>query len=151
MQSHQEDELREPALRWLGLLPRAMTSAREGVGDAFRGPRGREVLCHGDLGPAHVRPDGDSLAGFTDFESPTFASPAFALAQLVTHFGGWETEEAMLRSYEFGAPLQGSDRDTLPAEAIADLICKGLWPLGALYGGSSTRGPPPRRNGQRTS
>jgi len=71
--------------------------------------------------------------------------------QLVTHFGGWETEEAMLRSYEFGAPLQGSDRDTLPAEAIADLICKGLWPLGALYGGSSTRGPPPRRNGQRTS
>jgi Ser/Thr protein kinase RdoA (MazF antagonist) len=126
---------RKIASRWLELVPWALQVAREA---SLRLPSddGSRVLCHGDLWPAHVHFQGDDFVGFTDFESLAFASPALDLAQLVVHFGGWDTRVAVVRSYERLAPLGEQDLEMLPLEAIADLVGEGLWSLEALYGRS---------------
>jgi Ser/Thr protein kinase RdoA (MazF antagonist) len=99
------------------------------------------VLCHADLWPAHVRFEGDSFAGFADFESLAFASPAMDLAQLVGHFGGWQTFDPVLGAYGASAPLKKGDIASLAPEAVADLTAEGLWALEALYGRSGDASP----------
>lgn len=126
----------EIASRWLDLLPSALAAVREASEELPEDDRGAEAVCHGDLWPAHVRFDGEAFVGFTDFESLAFASPALDLAQLVTHFAGWESREAILRSYESIAPLKERDLAVLPIEAVADLAGEGLWSLSSLYGES---------------
>lgn len=130
---------RSVALRWLELLPEAVEAARGAGGDLPERPHHRRVLCHGDLWPAHVYFEGDAFVGFTDFESLRFASPALDLAQLVLHFGGWETREEVLRAYGRAAPLDERVRSSLPVEAVADLVDEGYWALEALYGPASSR------------
>ena len=134
-------EERAIALRWLGMLPHAVSTARE-VSEKLFGDPGKNVLCHGDLWPAHIHFDDSAFAGFTDFQSLSFASPALDLAQLVAHFGGWAAREDVVRSYERLAPFGERDRAALPLEAVADLAGEGLWSLEALYGeysGETTR------------
>ncbi len=133
-------EERETARRWLALLPGALDAARKAVERLPPGGTG-EVLCHADLWPAHVRFEGGSFAGFADFESLAFASPALDLAQLVGHFGGWEDAGAVLRSYWAVAPLAEGDEASVAPEAVADLAAEGLWALGELYGGPPGTGP----------
>lgn len=129
---------REVALRWLSLLPRAVVACEssKALSEVNDGPG---VLCHGDLWPAHVRFDGDNFTGFTDFESLIFASPAFDLAQLVLHFGGWEARETIVCSYATLAPLDDTSSALLSAEAVLDLVGEGIWALESLYGEFSSR------------
>jgi len=133
VRSRGTDEELETARLWLTLLPRALDAARR---SAERVPPDgmSEVLCHADLWPAHVRFKGGSFAGFVDFESLTFASPALDLAQLLGHFSGWETAGAVLRSYAAVAPLKEEDVVSLSSEAVADLAAEGLWAIEELYG-----------------
>jgi hypothetical protein len=131
--SHRADGVhRRTASGWLELLPRALRAAREA---SLRLPceKGSHVLCHGDLWPAHVRFKGDDFMGFADFESLAFAPPTLDLAQLVAHFGGWETRAEMVRSYEWFAPLGDRSWAALSLEVVADLASEGLWSLEALY------------------
>ncbi len=123
---------RRTASRWLEVLPRALRTAREA---SLRLPSdgGAQVLCHGDLWPAHVRFEGDDFVGLTDFESLAFAPPALDLAQLVAHFGGWEARVEVLRSYGRLAPLGERCRAALSLEVVGDLASEGLWSLEALY------------------
>jgi Ser/Thr protein kinase RdoA (MazF antagonist) len=137
VQVRARDEEREVALRWLELLPMALTYASsESLPETA--PEDY-VLCHGDLWPAHVHFDGDTFVGFTDFESLSFATPAFDLAQTVLHFGGWEICEDVLQSYETITTLDLRDRVTLLIEAVVDLASEGYWSLEALYGNASFR------------
>jgi Ser/Thr protein kinase RdoA (MazF antagonist) len=122
----------EIARRWLRLLPRAIETALE-VAERFPDGNGEVVVCHADLWPAHARFEGDSFVGFTDFESVAFASPALDLAQLVCHFGGGSSQQAILRCYESVAPLGEKDRESLAAEVVADLAAEGYWSLDGLY------------------
>ena len=127
---------RRTASRLLGLLPRALRTACDA---ALRLPseEGSQVLCHGDLWPAHTFFRGDDFVGFADFESLAFAPPALDLAQLVAHFGGWEIRAEVVRSYGWVAPL--AERSTpLALEVVADLASEGLWSLAALYAEPST-------------
>lgn len=127
----------ETARMWLTLLPLALEAARRLAGRVP--PDGMsEMLCHADLWPVHVRFKGSSFAGFVDFESLTIASPAMDLAQLLGHFGGWETTGAVLRSYAAVAPLKEGDMMSLAPEAVADLATEGLWALEELYGTPSS-------------
>lgn len=134
------DEDRRIGLGWLALLPRALGAALEAAERLSPGGTG-EVLCHADLWPAHVRFEGDSFTGFTDFESLVFANPALDLAQLLGHFGGWKTAGTVLRSYRTVAPLTEEDEASLAPEAVADLTAEGLWALEALYGERSSISP----------
>jgi Ser/Thr protein kinase RdoA (MazF antagonist) len=123
----------------LDLLPRVVEAARGACASPpEESPRGH-TLCHGDLWPAHVHFEGGAFAGFTDFESLCFASPALDLAQMVLHFGGWEIRESVLRAYEEVTPLGEGDRSSLPVEAVADLAGEGYWAMEALYGSASSR------------
>jgi Ser/Thr protein kinase RdoA (MazF antagonist) len=133
------------ALRWLELLPRTIAAARKASEKPLGTAPQNHVVCHGDLWPAHVYFDGDALVGFTDFESLCFAAPALDLAQLVLHFGGWETREDVLRRYEAVAPLDERDRVALALEAVVDLAGEGYWSLEALYGEVSPRTTPTQR------
>ena len=67
-----------------------------------------------------------------------FAPPTLDLAQLVAHFGGWETRAEVVLAYERFAPLEDRHRAALPSEVVADLAGEGLWSLKALYAGPST-------------
>jgi Ser/Thr protein kinase RdoA (MazF antagonist) len=124
--------LQRTASRWLELLPMALQIAYEAV---LRLPdeEGSQVLCHGDLWPAHVRFKGDDFVGFADFESLAFAAPVLDLAQLVGHFGGWEIREKVVRSYEQISCLDERSRAALALEVVADVASEGLWSLGVLY------------------
>ena len=134
-----EGEERSVALRWLELLPGAVEAAREASEMLPEAGPEDYVVCHGDLWPAHVHFDGGTFVGFTDFESVCFASPVLDLAQLALHFGGWGTQQYVLRSYETVASLAGRDRFALPVEAVVDLAAEGYWSLEALYGNASSR------------
>jgi Ser/Thr protein kinase RdoA (MazF antagonist) len=133
------------AMRWLELLPRALSAACEASENLSEEIANSRVLCHGDLWPAHTYFDGDAFVGFTDFESLCFASPALDVAQLVLHFGGWETRANVLRSYEAVTPLTERERSLLPVEAVADLVGEGYWSLEALYGHASPETSPAQR------
>ncbi len=125
---------RELAARWLGGMHEALDIARTAAKRLPAPPGTGEVLCHGDLWPAHAHFEGDAFVGFTDFESIAVAPPAFDLAQLVVHFGGWGRRKQIIRAYESASPAGGETRAALPVEAVADLVGEGLWSLGALYG-----------------
>lgn len=145
------NEDREVASRWLELLPVALAAASEALDGLSDENRGTRVVCHGDLWPAHVWFDREAFVGFTDFESLTFASPALDLAQLVTHFAGWESRDDVLRSYEDIAQLQERDRVALPIEAVADLAGEGLWSLWSVYGESLPPAKPAQQAAHRTN
>jgi len=134
-----EGRERRLALRWLDALPRLIEAASAACDTFVQELADGYTLNHGDLWPAHAYFDGDAFAGFTDFESLCFASPAFDLAQVVLHFGGWNVREDVLRSYERVALLSDMDRLTLPIEAGTDLSSEGYWSLHALYGHTSSR------------
>jgi hypothetical protein len=110
----------DTARRWLAVLPPALEAARRAV-CRLRPGATSEVLCHADLWPAHVRFEGGSFAGFADFESLAFASPAMDLAQFVGHFGGWRTVGTVLGAYGASARLKEGDIVSLAPEAVADL------------------------------
>jgi Ser/Thr protein kinase RdoA (MazF antagonist) len=146
VRSRGTDEELETARLWLTLLPRALDAARRSA--ARVPPDGTsEVLCHADLWPTHVRFESTSFAGFVDFESLAFASPALDLAQLLGHFGGWEAARSVLRSYATAAPIKVGDVMSLAPEVVADLAAEGLWALEGLYGDpSSDRAPQQAKN-----
>ena len=132
-----EDAHRRTSSRWLDLLPRALRTAREASLRLPPSGRGSQVLCHGDLWPAHTHFQGNDFVSFADFESLAFGPPTLDLAQLVAHFGGWEIRTEVVRSYERFAPLAERCRITLSLEVVADLASEGLWSLEALYVGPS--------------
>ncbi len=121
------------ATRWLDLLPKALRTAREASLWLPPNEKGSQVLCHGDLWPAHTHFQGDDFVGFADFESLAFAPPALDLAQLLAHFGGWEVRKRVMRSYGRFAPLAERYWAVLALEVVADLASEGLWSLEALY------------------
>jgi Ser/Thr protein kinase RdoA (MazF antagonist) len=135
---------RKSALRWLEILPHALVAARE-ASEKPLGGRGAYVLCHGDLWPARVYFEGNAFVGFVDFESLVFAPAALDLAQLIGHFGGWDTREGVLEAYERIAPLGEGCRAALALEVVADLISEGLWSLRTLYGQPSSETNPVQR------
>jgi Ser/Thr protein kinase RdoA (MazF antagonist) len=128
---------RRTASRWLDLLPMALRTACEASLQLPPGEEGSQVLCHGDLWPAHTHFQGSDFVSFADFESLAFGPPTLDLAQLVAHFGGWEIRTEVVRSYERFAPLAERCRITLSLEVVADLASEGLWSLEALYVGPS--------------
>ena len=129
---------RRTASRWLDLLPRALRTACEASLQLPPGEGGSQVLCHGDLWPAHTHFQGDDFVRFADFESLAFAPPTLDLAQLVAHFGGWDIRAEVMRSYGRFAPLGERCRAALSLEVVADLASEGLWSLDALYVESSS-------------
>ena len=78
--------------------------------------------------------DGPAFAGLVDFEGLHFGSPALDLAQLILHFNGWSSRDAVLRAYESIRPLRNEDLSVLPIVAAVDLVSEGIWSLGLLYG-----------------
>jgi hypothetical protein len=140
-----EGRERRLALRWLDALPQLIEAASVAFETFAEEQADGYTLNHGDLWPNHAYFDGNVFAGFTDFESLCFASPAFDLAQAILHFGGWNIREAVLRSYERIAPLSDGDRSALPVEAGMDLASEGCWSLDALYGDASSRTTPGQR------
>jgi Ser/Thr protein kinase RdoA (MazF antagonist) len=139
MRERADGKEQETAQRWLDLLPRALSAAREASEKLLGGSSSAYVVCHGDLWPAHVYFDGDAFAGFVDFESLVFAPPALDLAQLIGHFGGWNAREDVLRAYERIAPLEEPLRAALALEIVADLASEGLWSLQTLYDRSPSK------------
>jgi hypothetical protein len=129
---------RRTASRWLDLLPRALRTAREASLQLPPGEGGSQVLCHGDLWPAHTHFEGDDFVRFADFESLAFAPPTLDLAQLVAHFSGWDIRAEVMRSYGRFTPLGERCRAALSLEVVADLAIEGLWSLDALYVESSS-------------
>jgi Ser/Thr protein kinase RdoA (MazF antagonist) len=126
-------------LRWLEAFPHLIEAAGTAC-DTFDQELADEyTLNHGDLWPAHAYFEGDEFTGFTDFEFLCFASPAFDLAQVILHFGGWHVREDVLQSYERVAPLSDMDRLIVPIEAGMHLTSEGYWSLNALYGDTSSR------------
>lgn len=123
---------RRIASEWLDVLPGALVLASE-VSLDLPSEGCYRALCHGDLWPAHAHFQGDDFVGLTDFEALAFAPPTLDLAQLVAHFGGWEIQAEVVRSYERFASLEERHRAALPLEVIADLASEGLWSLEALY------------------
>ena len=130
---------RRVALAWLAMLPRAVALAERALRAHPGAARSISTVCHGDLWPRHVYMDGARFGGFVDFERLAFSSPAFDLAQLVVHFGGWGARAAVVDAYAAVAPLGDDDRAVLPAAAALDLAGEALWSLGELYG--AARGP----------
>ena len=122
------------ALRWLELLPAAVARAEADLRHHPTGARRVSTLCHGDLWASHAHFDGQDFVGLVDFESLRFGSPAVDLAQLVLHFNGWGSREAVLNAYERIRPLEDEDRALLPGAAALDLASEGLWSLDSLYG-----------------
>lgn len=78
-----EGRERRVALRWLDALPQLIEAASVAYDTFVQELADGYTLNHGDLWPAHTYFEGDTFAGFTDFESLCFASPAFDLAQVV--------------------------------------------------------------------
>ena len=127
-------EDRRAALEWLELLPEAVALAGAIIREYPDNARSVSSVCHGDLWAPHVHFDGSAFAGFMDFESLHFGSPAFDLAQLILHFNGWIVRDAVAEAYEEVSPLREEDRVLLPAAAVADLAFEGPWALESLYG-----------------
>ena len=134
VQARAEGGNRRIALRWLELLPEAITLAEAILRDHPPGARSVSTLCHGDLWAPHVYFSGTTFVGFADFEGLCFSSPATDLAQLILHFNGWTAREAVVDAYEKVSPLAGEDKAVLPAAAVVDLAREGYWSLGILYG-----------------
>ena len=126
-------EEREISLRWLLLLPEAIDLAWDAMRRHPTGARDSSVICHGDLWASHVHFAGPDFVGWTDFEEIHFGSAAYDLAQLILHFGGWRSREAVLRTYAEVRPLDPEEKDLLPTAAVADLTFEGVWALGQLY------------------
>jgi Ser/Thr protein kinase RdoA (MazF antagonist) len=121
-------------LRWLELLPTVVALAESGLRRHLADALSASTLCHGDLWAPHVHFDGPAFAGLVDFEGLHFGSPAFDLAQLILHFNGWSSRDAVLEAYEGIRPLREEDLSVLPILAAVDLASEGIWSLGRLYG-----------------
>jgi Ser/Thr protein kinase RdoA (MazF antagonist) len=86
------------------------------------------VVGHLNLWPAHLlvsRVGGEErITGLIDFADTAASSPLVDLAQLVGHFGGWNTAtaEEAIGAYAEIRPLAPEERRLLPAVAGLDLI-----------------------------
>ena len=136
-----ETRSRDVALRWLELLPTVVALAESGLRLHPADALAASTLCHGDLWAPHVHFDGPVFAGLADFEGLHFGSPAFDLAQLILHFNGWSSRDAVLRAYESIRPLETGDVSVLPILAAMDLASEGIWSLGRLYDGRDHLAP----------
>lgn len=136
-----ETRSRDVALRWLELLPTVVALAESGLRRHPADALAASTLCHGDLWAPHVHFDGPAFAGLVDFEGVHFGSPAFDLAQLILHFNGWSSRDAVLRAYKSIRPLRAGDVSVLPILAAVDLASEGIWSLGLLYGGRGHLAP----------
>lgn len=117
--------------QWLELLPR-LTTYLHGQVTANTLVQGASVICHGDLWSDHVYFVEGRFSGFTDFGALTVTSPAVDLAQLILHFGGWQTREEVLAMYTNDCVLSAQDEGMLSIVAVSDLVSEGYWALSQL-------------------
>jgi Ser/Thr protein kinase RdoA (MazF antagonist) len=128
-----QDDYAHLSCRWLKLLPQTLTLAQQRLATYPTAAQAVTTLCHGDLWAPHVYFNGSTFSGFVDFETLAFSSPAFDLAQLILHFGGWPTREIVLRAYQSHQSLSQADQAVLPAAAALDLAGEAYWSLDRLY------------------
>lgn len=93
-------------------------------------------MCHGDLWAPHIYFVGAEFSGFVDYERLTLATPAFDLAQVILHFNGWQSREAVIAAYDQRHLLNPEDKALLPAAAILDLAGEAYWSSDMLYDGA---------------
>jgi Ser/Thr protein kinase RdoA (MazF antagonist) len=74
-------------VRWRSLLPVLINYLGASIAVEQEGIEDGDVICHGDLWPAHVYFSNGAFRGFVDFGALTFTTPALDLAQLILHFG----------------------------------------------------------------
>lgn len=127
-------EERRVGLAWLRLLPGAVARAGQLLRDHLSGARDVSTLCHADLWASHAHFCGGAFTGFSDFEELRFGSAAFDVAQLVLHFNGWASRDAVVEAYSGTRGLSADDVALLPAAGATDLAFEGVWALGRLYG-----------------
>mgnify|MGYP001258250545 CR=1 FL=1 len=90
------------------------------------------VVCHGDLWPDHTYFQDAQFSGFVDFGALNYTSPALDLAQLIIHFGGWQTAHEALSTYTQILPLTKQDHALITQFVAWDLIHEGCWALQEL-------------------
>lgn len=117
---------------WLELLPVVTAHLQQQVTDHIFMLDQEGIICHNDLWPDHVYFAAGSFCGFVDFGALTFTSPVMDLAQLILHFGGWQTCEEVLTVYTSYRSLSIQDVAMLPIVAVSDLISEGYWSLSQL-------------------
>lgn len=117
---------------WLDLLPVVTARLHRRATDHISIGEQEGIICHNDLWPDHVYFADGSFRGFVDFGALTFTSPAIDLAQLILHFGGWQTCEEVLTVYTSCRPLSTQDIGMLPIAAASDLVSEGYWSLSQL-------------------
>lgn len=117
---------------WLDLLPVLTAHLQQRATDRTFILEHDGTICHNDLWPDHVYFADGSFRGFVDFGALTRTSPAIDLAQLILHFGGWQTCEEVLTVYTSYRPLSTQDTGMLPIAAASDLVSEGYWSLSQL-------------------
>jgi Ser/Thr protein kinase RdoA (MazF antagonist) len=123
--------------RWRSLLPIMMNVLQARLTASWEERDDGNVICHGDLWPDHVYFNSGAFRGFVDFGALAFTTPALDLAQLILHFGGWQSYDEVLAMYTNSRPLSTSDRDIIPIVALFDLVSEGYWSLGQLCNDST--------------
>lgn len=80
------------------------------------------VIIHGDLWPAHIVANGESIQ-LIDWSRMAVAHPLIDIAQLVARFGGWGSAglEEVVESYLAVGRLTADDRRLLPVFGALDL------------------------------
>lgn len=97
------------------------------------------VVCHGDLWPDHTYFQANQFTGFVDFGALNYTSSALDLAQLILHFGGWQTAHEVLSTYTQILSLTKQDRALVTQFAAWDLIHEGCWTCKSYRGNSCRR------------
>lgn len=117
---------------WLNLLSILVNYLRLRIATGWEEHGADNVICHGDLWPDHVYFSKRLFRGFVDFGALTFTTPAIDLAQLILHFGGWQTYDEVLAVYTNDRPLSAQTVTMIPIAAAFDLITEGYWSLEQL-------------------
>lgn len=124
--------------QWVSLLAAMGNGLRTSITADRKEAENGAIICHGDLWPAHVYFNNGVFCGFVDFGALTFTTPAIDLAQLILHFGGWQSYGEVLAIYTHIYPLAAVDMNMIPIAAALDVVSEGYWALEQLCTGHTS-------------
>lgn len=120
---------RVPSVRaWRAAARRVVNDALSKIEEAGEAGQVSEVVAHAYLWPSHILAslagDGQRVSGIIGWSNVIATSPLIDIAQLITHFGGWNPDnaEAVLSAYHDVRPVLPAERRLLPAVAALDLV-----------------------------